>query len=92
MDSPTSTQRDSETQLTAVSTCGELTAAARLHGWLSGPVRMESPASGARPTALPTATHVSWAVQDTPISAADVGLTDWKDQDAPPFVVVRTTP
>jgi len=92
MDSPTRTQSDSERQLTAVRAWGEVTAAARFHGWPTGPVRMDSPASGARPTALPTATQVLKAGQDTPINDAEVALTTWEDQSVPPSVVVRMTP
>jgi hypothetical protein len=53
---------------------------------------MDSPASGARPTALPTATQELTAVQDTPMSTADVGLTGCEDQVVPPSVVVRMMP
>lgn len=83
MDSPTRTQAASETQLTEVSTWGEETVAALLHGWPSAPVRIERPASEASPTALPTPTQVFTAVHETPMSAAEVGLTDWETQVAP---------
>jgi hypothetical protein len=53
---------------------------------------MDRPASGARPTALPTETQESNAVQDTPINAAAVGVTGCGVQDAPPLVVARMTP
>jgi hypothetical protein len=92
IDSPTITHREAEVQLTAVSAWGEPTAAALFHGWPMDPVRTTTPAWSSRPTALPTTTQESTAVQDTPIRVAALGATDWDDQLAPPLAVVRMMP
>jgi hypothetical protein len=63
-----------------------------LHGLPVGPVRNTDPARTDVDTELPTITHASIPVQDTPISDADEAATGRLDQLPPPFPVVRITP
>jgi hypothetical protein len=92
IDSPTTTHRETELQLTPASDWGELTAAACFQGWSAEPVRTSTPAGADEATELPTATHASTAMHDTSLRAAAEAVTDWLDQRAPPLLVVRTSP
>ncbi len=89
IDSPTTTQRESELQLTAVNDWGAVIAVGSCQGLPTRPLTMIRPASAARATELPTATHSPTAVHDTPVSEAHNGATVWLDQTAPPFSVVK---
>lgn len=91
MASPTTTQLDSETQLTALRAWAAGRTDAPFQGRLGGPVRTSVPAGAEVETDVPASTQVSVAVQATPSSAAGAG-TGWFDHDPPPFPVVRMTP
>lgn len=92
IDSPTTTQREVDTQLTPDRDWGALTAAACFQGRSVDPVRTSTPAGADEATELPTATHASTAVHDTSLSAAADAVTGWLDHRAPPLSVVRTSP
>ena len=92
IDSPTTTQAESETQLTADSDWGDGTTAGPCQGSPAWPVRMISPAVAEVLPVLPTATQVSMAVQDTSDSEADDGVTAWVVHAAPPLSDVSSTP
>lgn len=92
MDSPTTTHREVEMQLTAVSGCGDPTTDGDFQGRAGDPLTMTRPAWGAVTTVLPTVTHVPIAVHDTPLSDADEVATVWFAQVAPPLSVVIMIP
>lgn len=92
IDSPTTTQRELETQLTPDRGWADPTTAGCLQGWLADPVRITSPAWAAVATELPAETHEPTDVQDTSLRAAAMGVTNWFVQLAPPLLVVRTNP
>jgi hypothetical protein len=79
-------------QLTAVSGCADPTTEGDFQGRVGDPLTIITPACGAVMIVLPTVTQVPMAVQDTPVSEADVLTTAGRDQVAPPLSVVSMTP
>jgi hypothetical protein len=92
IDSPTTTQADSEAQLTAVRGCAEATDAGFVHGEAVGPVRMMSPADADADGVLPTVTHEPMAVHETSDRLADDVVTVRSAHVAPPLADVRRIP
>src|SRR5581483_2881066 len=92
IDSPTSTQWDSETQVTARRDWAAPSVDAPVQGRFGGPVRTSAPAVADAETVVPTSAQVAMARQDRPSrDAVDAGA-GWVDHAAPPSSVVRITP